>query len=275
MDEPVRNVAELWTYPVKSCGGVRLTATEVYRTGMPHDREWMVVDTAGCPITQRKFPRLALVDVDFGFGGCAFVLCAPGMEPLSLPRERLPREKDGAAWFSVQVWGDTCTVVEPEPELSGWFREFLWQHCRLVRSVPEFRRREQNHSKGEVLLADTAPLHIISIATLKALEDASSMRNCETARFRPNVVVKCDGPPGIEAQWKRLRFGTNGRQSVEVRVRKPTTRCKIPAVNPKTGIEDGGALIRALAARENTAGIYAVPTSTGIVQVGDPISVLE
>ena len=54
-------VTGLFIYPVKSCGGIKLSETHLLETGLAHDRQWMLVDAAGCFVTQRTHPAMALI----------------------------------------------------------------------------------------------------------------------------------------------------------------------------------------------------------------------
>ena len=40
-------ISELYTYPVKSLAGIRLETADLIKTGIRHDRQWMVVETDG------------------------------------------------------------------------------------------------------------------------------------------------------------------------------------------------------------------------------------
>ena len=37
-------VAELYVYPIKGCGGIRVEKVSMCTTGFKHDRRWMIVD---------------------------------------------------------------------------------------------------------------------------------------------------------------------------------------------------------------------------------------
>ncbi|MEI9911536.1 MAG: MOSC N-terminal beta barrel domain-containing protein [Bacteroidota bacterium] len=39
-----RIVSEIWIYPVKSLGGIRLSSSKVLPKGLEHDRRWMLID---------------------------------------------------------------------------------------------------------------------------------------------------------------------------------------------------------------------------------------
>ena len=54
-------IAELWIYPVKSCAGIAVQQARLSRHGLEWDRHWMVVDAEGLFVSQREYPRMALV----------------------------------------------------------------------------------------------------------------------------------------------------------------------------------------------------------------------
>ena len=64
-------VSELYVYPVKSCGAVRVSRWPLTTSGLFLDREWAIVDAGGRAMTQKLHPRLALLrpsfDLELGF----------------------------------------------------------------------------------------------------------------------------------------------------------------------------------------------------------------
>src|SRR5687768_1695794 len=54
-------VADLFFYPIKSCGGIAVESAEVDAFGFRNDRRWMVVDENGRFLTQRTVPLLATI----------------------------------------------------------------------------------------------------------------------------------------------------------------------------------------------------------------------
>ena len=51
----------IWVYPIKSCGGIRVTDWPLGPNGLLLDREWALVGDDGHVLTQKGLPRLALV----------------------------------------------------------------------------------------------------------------------------------------------------------------------------------------------------------------------
>jgi len=96
------HVEQLWTYPIKSCAGLRLSSAVLFDTGLEWDRTWMVVDEDGEFVSQRECPRMALVHPRFHLG--QLELRAPGMLPLHIALD-LRGEP-----CRVRVWDDTVSA---------------------------------------------------------------------------------------------------------------------------------------------------------------------
>ncbi len=76
------HLSGLYVYPIKTAGGIPLKASEVDGRGLRHDRRWMLVDETGCFVSQRRFPRMALIRVRIELDG---LVVAPGMPSLEVP----------------------------------------------------------------------------------------------------------------------------------------------------------------------------------------------
>ena len=72
-------------YPVKSCRGIALDSAKVASTGLADDRHWMLVRPNGRFITQREYPRMALISTQVNER--ALTLGAPYMANLTVARE--------------------------------------------------------------------------------------------------------------------------------------------------------------------------------------------
>ena len=58
-------ISEIHLYPIKSLGGISVQETLLTDFGLQHDRRWMLVDSNGSFLTQRKFPQMALLQASF------------------------------------------------------------------------------------------------------------------------------------------------------------------------------------------------------------------
>lgn len=219
-------VAALYRYPIKSCAGMPLAEGEITLRGFAHDRELMLIDNAtGTFLTQREFPRMALVRPHLANGELRVE--APGMDPLTVPIVAEGPER------SVLIWRDTCPAVDQGDELAGWFGEFLGTDCRVVRLPDAYRRQVDQtfapSADDQVGFADGFPFLLISeesLADLNSRLDVPLLMN----RFRPNIVVRGGGP-----FWED-RVGTFRIGEITFRCVKPCARCPITTTEQETAI---------------------------------------
>ena len=54
-------IARLFIHPIKSCAGIEVREALLTDTGLDLDRAWMVVNAQGMFMTQREWPRMALI----------------------------------------------------------------------------------------------------------------------------------------------------------------------------------------------------------------------
>ncbi|KRT53951.1 MOSC domain-containing protein [endosymbiont of Ridgeia piscesae] len=223
MQPSLIRLSGLSIYPVKSLGGIDLQRSELDSFGLHYDRRWMLVDQAGHFLSQRRLPRMTLIQP--AIESDRLLLRADGQQPLSLPLH-----PQGDEWIEVQVWEDRCRGLVCSAEADRWLSEFLETPCRLV-YMPDSTRRQVDPdyalSSDHTAFSDGFPLLLISQASLddlnRRLPVALPMR-----RFRPNLVV--DGcTPYAEDRWRRIQIG-----GVDFRVVKPCSRCVITTIDPQS-----------------------------------------
>ena len=85
-------LSEIWVYPVKSLGGIRLTKALTEERGLRYDRRWMIIDEENVFITQRAHLKMALIDVALEEGGLKIYLRADPIPRIlySCPTNRKP-----------------------------------------------------------------------------------------------------------------------------------------------------------------------------------------
>jgi uncharacterized protein YcbX len=218
----VYSVSEIWIYPVKSLGGIRVPSARVLEKGLEFDRRWMLVDERGQFFTQRTLPVLALFRLSATDQG--FRIEYRG-ESVNL----VPHEAQGEP-FNASVWDDEVIVREVSTAASEWFSRNLGQPARLVefeessaRQVdPDYARNGEN-----VSLADGYPLLIIGEAALADLNRRLA-QPVPMNRFRPNLVFR-GGQPHDEDQWGEFRIGKNAFRGV-----KPCSRCVMTTIDQQT-----------------------------------------
>lgn len=236
--------------------------------GIAADRHWMIVDAAGHFLTQREFPRLALIAPRLSNG--ELEMTAPGMTPLAVGIA-----SDGPR-VDVTVWDDRCVAIDHGPLAAAWLSDFLGVSCRLVRMADDVVRTvDPNYARStdQVGFADGFSFLLASRASLDELNRRLSAP-LPMNRFRPNIVI--DGvEPFEEDGWKRIVIGGIG-----FCVAKPCARCAITTVDQRTG-ERSREPLRTLATFRNVPGRGVmfgqnlVHDRTGVIRVGAVVDVIE
>ncbi|WP_246192838.1 MOSC domain-containing protein [Kitasatospora atroaurantiaca] len=268
-------VEGLWRYPVKSMLGEELAEAEVGGRGVDGDRGLALLDVATGQVASAKNPRLWRQLLTFtaratdegvritGPAGKGFLSTDPAADGLLSG-----------------LLGRRVSLRDTPPP-----------RATLQRSVPEEVLRsgveaEVGHTVSELGRAapvgtffDFAPLHLLSTATLDRIAELSPRGSAEAARYRPNLVIRTDGPPFAENDWagRELLVG----DGLHLKVLVPTPRCAVPTLAHGELPRDADAL-RVLARHNRVeplpglgllpcAGAYAQVVHPGRVRAGDVV----
>lgn len=230
-------VSELAIYPVKSCAQIRVPSATIDAFGLHMDRRWMLIDENGTFLSQRKFPRMCLIQPTLSEGAVTLTLpLTPQVEDKFGVQSCHVSSNNLSIYRDVSVWADTCAALDCGDEAAQWLSTFLETKCRLV----YFREAENRQvdldyaNQGDrTAFSDGFPFLLTSEASLDDLNARllkSQQPSIEMRRFRPNIVVSgCE--PFEEDQWRKIKIG-----ETILRVVKPCSRCTIPNVDPDTGI---------------------------------------
>jgi MOSC domain-containing protein len=227
--EAVGLVADLWRFPVKSFGGERVRRAFLAPFGLLGDRRFAVVGQDGMPLSARRASSL------LGFTArCAETETGEGVE-VETP-EGLVLDAD-------------------DPMLARLLGDHLDREVRVLRATVGFH--------------DAAAVHLVTDASLAALEELTGLPLLDRRRFRANVIVELADPlPFAEADWpgRELALGP-----ALVGVLAPTERCAVTTFDPDTLARDTGVLAALARERDNLFGVYAQVMRPGWVRVGDPV----
>lgn len=256
----------IYIYPIKSAAGISLNTAQVETRGFQYDRNWMLVDETGKFLTQRHFPRMALISVRLDKD--QLVVKTPNRESLSIPINI-----DSDHHIEVQVWNDVCDAIPLGEEISQWFSEFLEISCQLVYMPESLFRPVNPHyatDNDQVSFADGFPFLLISEASLEDLNQRLD-EPVPMNRFRPNLVVSgCEA--FAEDSWRSIRIG-----SIIFRVVKPCDRCAITTVDQALGIRGKEPLLTLAKYRRSNGKILfgqnLIPGKLGVLQVGDSVEI--
>jgi len=263
-------LSEIWIYPVKSLGGIRLTEAQVQERGLEYDRRWMVVDKFGRFLTQREFPKMALLDIALNEDSMQISNKHEPQESVIAPFEPV-----SANSISVTVWDDTVDAVTVSDEVDKWLSEQLQMEVHLVIMPASTKRNVDTRfaKNGELVgFADDFPFLLISQASLddlnSRLEEPVTM-----IRFRPNFVVT-GTKPYAEDEWKTIEIGT-----LLFDIVKPCARCVLTTVDPETA-KKGKEPLKTLATyrrinKKILFGQNVIGRQLGLVREGDKILLKE
>lgn len=235
-------ISELFVYPIKSCAGIALNEARLLATGLEYDRCWMVTDPAGAMLTQRAYPRMALIEVELG--DADLVIRAPGMSALRTPLETA---RLGAPLkVQTQVWGDAAYGLDTGEASAAWFSAFLGVPARLLRFDPAHERIVDPDYTGSVggattHFADGFPLLVIGQASLDDLNARLNSKGAPSIpidRFRPNVVLT--GLDAYEEDYVETLSvdGEDAGHGVQLQLVKPCSRCPMPTIDQAKGAPD-------------------------------------
>ncbi|KAA0991387.1 MOSC domain-containing protein [Dyadobacter aurulentus] len=231
------HLSEIWIYPVKSLGGIRLSEAKMEERGLQLDRRWMIIDENNKFVTQRTLPKMALIDVYVTSEGLKILNRTEPDNAFTVPFQPVTSHPR-----TVTIWDDVVEAVTVSNEADQWLSEQLGFPAQLVK-MPENteRKADPKYAKnGEIVsFADGYPFLIISEASLQELntklESEITMR-----RFRPNFVIS-GTRPFEEDQWKNVNIGAATFEIV-----KPCARCVLTTIDPQTA-EKGPEPLKTLA----------------------------
>src|SRR3546814_4400179 len=112
-------ISSLHSYPVKSCAGMNHQRAAITSAGLELDRHWVIVDRHGIFMTQRTYPKMALIQP--GIDAANLTLTAPGMPAIIVPRQTACEPSDAVPvriWAADTLGADECGEVRAEEHTS-------------------------------------------------------------------------------------------------------------------------------------------------------------
>lgn len=224
-----RSLSEIWIYPIKSLGGIRLQEALLTERGLQYDRRWMLLDEQGQFMTQRQIPAMALLEVRLHANHLEVRHRKKSISPLTVPLE-VPAS---AEVVLAPIWEDQSKAVVVSAEADKWFSEALGRRCRLIFMPEEGERTATGKTSGrqqKVSFADGYPMLLIGQASLDDLNSRLA-EAIPMNRFRPNLVIS-GGTPFEEDSWHAFRLG--GKQFW---AEKPCARCIVTTIDQESGLK--------------------------------------
>jgi uncharacterized protein len=261
-------ISELYTYPIKSLGGIQLKEVQLTDRGFEHDRRWMLVDANNRFLTQREHARMALLQPTIA-NDCIEV--CDKHNPVE--KIRIPFVADSTEELAVTIFSDTCRAVSMSNEINQWFCRFLQIPCKLVYMPDDsLRKVDENFAKEPkniTAFSDGYPILMISKESLADLNSRLE-ETLSVNRFRPNLVIE-GGLPYEEDSMEHFIINDLSFYGV-----KPCARCMITTINQQT-TEKGKEPLKTLATyRMKNNKIYfgqnVIAESIGQLKTGDQLT---
>ena len=274
----IGTVVALWRYPVKSMMGEELNAAEVGARGLAGDRGYALLDRADGKVASaknpRKWPRL------FDFRAALANSGAPPEVLVTLPDGALVRssQPDAGAILSRALGREVDLSATPPsepaleeywPDLDGLaYRETVTDE-RIAMGTP-----------GAAFF-DSAPIHLLTTATLEALQSHHVTGRWEARRFRPNFVIQTGQSGFVENDWVGRVVRLGGQ--VRLQVTNPCPRCVMTTLAQgdlpqdagvlRTIVQHNRVLVPVAGQALPSVGVYATVLSGGVVRRGDAVAV--
>lgn len=264
------SISHLYVYPIKSLGGIELSAARLTDRGIEHDRRWMLVDEDNRFLTQREFPQMALLRA--AIHANELTVYEKGNEVDKISVKLYPT---GSELIKVQVWDDTCDAIQMNDDVNQWFSQKLNRMCKLV-YMPDASKRgvDEGYALQEDLtgFSDGFPVLMIGQASLDDLNSRLEIA-VPMNRFRPNIVFT--GGTAFEEDTMK-HFQINGIDFYAV---KPCARCVVTTTDQETGITAKEPLKTLSTYRTGNNKVYfgqnILYKNEGIIKVGDELKVVQ
>jgi len=266
-------LSDLYIYPVKSLGGIRLTEATVEPRGLRHDRRWLIVNARNQFMTQRQTAAMAHLKVAPAYNG--FLLThqqRPELLPLYVPFEATPERT-----LFVTIWDDMVFAWRGKPECDAWLTEALGEECKLVYMSDMVRRdvEPEHNPEGQLVsFADGYPFLLIGQESLAELNTRLA-EPVDMDRFRPNLVFS-GGDAFAEDGWADFQIGDTTFRAV-----RACGRCVLTTIDQATAQKNpAGEPLRTLATYRTEGskvifGQNVTSGSRGTVRVGDALAVVS
>ena len=267
-------LSDIYIYPVKSLGGIRLDKSEVTDRGLKYDRRWMLIDENNRFISQREHPKLAIFSTEL-FTSFLRITDTRVMSGVLVILK--PQPSHVVNFVKVTVWDDEVTAWEISKIANNFLTKALGIPVRLVYMPDESHRKTEvdySLSGDEITsFSDGYPILVIGQNSLDDLNNKLA-EPITINRFRPNFVFT-GGQAFEEEEWHEFKV-----ENLRFFGVKPCARCVMTTIDPQTGEQKGKEPLLTLnkyrkAGNKILFGQNVLISQTGSVSVGDNIEVIS
>lgn len=234
MSTNIGHIAALWRYPVKSMRGEALQSLAVDEKGAVGDRYFALKDSDGRLGSGKTTKRFRQVDGLLGFSAAT----EDSVVVIRFPDGRSMRADDPALGPMLTAACDMPITVESEDQ-------------------------------DRIMHRDSAPLHLLSQASVAWLCARLPDIAIDERRFRPNLVIATEATGLVEQAWLGRTIAVG--DTLVVRAARPTVRCVMTTL-PQSELGAAPAVLQTLTEQNGASlGIYAEVLRPGTVRIGDAL----
>lgn len=158
---PLR-ITAVYIYPVKSCRGIRLQASDFNRLGLKYDRQWCVVDArTTVPLTAREQPRMVLIAPRIDEVAGTLTLSYPNVSDLVLQiaPPTTPQK--------VVIWDQEVSGRRYDEEATNWLTSILADPSTSASTSTSTAEEDTAGDGGERAKKQPPVYHLVSIISTK------------------------------------------------------------------------------------------------------------
>jgi len=259
-------LTDIFIYPVKSLTGIKVSTWPVTEKGLLHDRKWMLIDSHNQFLSQRRAPKMALINTQLT--ETELILSTETSGSISLKID----PQDGTEIIST-IWNDQCPSKTMSKQADRWLSDFLDIECKLVYQPENVTRPvDPNYARSsdKVNFSDGFPFLITSEASLNSLNQAMELQ-LPMQRFRPNLVIsQCESY--AEDSWREISIN-----NISFRLPKACSRCSVPTIDTETAQTGKEPLTTLNRLRKWNNKVYfgqnALHNNTGTLSVNSPVEI--
>jgi uncharacterized protein YcbX len=262
-------ISELYIYPVKSLGGIKLDKAVITDRGFKYDRRWMLIDTDNRFISQRECAKMALLKTHIS-AEYLTVTNTFDYSSINIPLILVQKEV-----LQVTIWDDTCAGQLVSHDIDDWFTNALGRDIRLV-YMPDSTTRytESAYAPADRItsFSDAYPFLLIGQASL---DDLNNRLNSQLPinRFRPNIVFT-GGAPYQEDLMNSFTINNIAFNGVKL-----CARCIMITIDQEDAVIEKEPTKTLASYRAKNNKIYfgqnLVHSGSGTISVGDELTVLS
>ena len=228
----IGTVKYLYRYPVKSLLGEQCVRLDVDQRGVANDRLYAINNSEGKFGSHKNTRRFRKMNGLF---------------------ELRATVRDGITWI---VFPDGHQLACDDPEMNSRLSEVIGQPVTL---------------KPEATIShfDDGAIHILTSASLSWLQVLLPRLAIDARRFRPNIVVDCEGSEPLEGTWlgRTLQVGT-----CELEIVSETKRCVMTTL-AHNELPHEPEILRTLSQQTDLKfGVYATVLRQGALKYRDSVS---